>query len=97
MYLAFISPVMIILSAVFLILPNRAVLIMDAGGIEIVEMLIESREFFNKVDMASLSVVKVEHRSMISNLIKLHTRMQLLLLVFSAYPYAQWYNSEYQA
>ena len=38
-------------------------------------MLIESCEFFNKIVMASLSAFKVEHGSMISNLISLRTRI----------------------
>ena len=50
-------------------------LILDAGGIQIVEMLIESYEFFNKIVMTSLSVFKVEYGSMISNFISLRTRI----------------------
>ena len=69
-------------------LSSRAVLIVDAGGIQIVEMLIESWEFLNKIVMAYLSLFKVEHGSMISNLISLRIRIAtpppcLLSLVFS--------------
>ena len=69
-------------------LSSRAVLIVDAGGIQIVEMLIESWEFLNKIVMAYLSLFKVEHGSMISNLISLRIRIAtpppcLLSFVFS--------------
>ena len=73
--LAFRSPVMIILSAVFLMFSSIVVLMGDAGGIYIVDILIRSWVFFKRIVMASLSVFIVKHVSMISNLISLRTRI----------------------
>ena len=69
------SRIMITLSAEFFMLLNRVVFIRDAGGMKIVEILVEICESFRMIVMASLSVSKEEHVSAIPKLTLLRIRI----------------------